>query len=59
MPGEEEIRRYQQEHPTNLAFRLMQATIPQIEFDPAVVRQKLAEEFRCRTAPLEKRTDAQ
>ena len=49
MPSEDEIRRWQQEHPLSPVAKELLASIPQIEFDPQTMRRKLAEEFRRRT----------
>ncbi len=46
MPGEDEIRRYEQEHPVSPAMRELLAGIPKIKFDPTAARRKLVEQFQ-------------
>ena len=46
MPGPDEIRRYEQEHPVSPAIQELLASIPKVEYDPAAMRGKLAERFQ-------------
>lgn len=49
MPSEDEIRRYQQEHPISPAMKELLSSIPQGEFDPQAMRRRLAEQDRNET----------
>ncbi len=47
MPGPDEIRRHQEEHPISPAMKELLQSIPKAEpFDINTTRRKLAEEFR-------------
>lgn len=45
MPGPDEIRRYQEEHPVSPEFKAMIEGLPEVKYDPAVMRQRLQEQF--------------
>jgi len=49
MPSEDEIRRYQAEHPTGPAMKELLSSIPKVEFDPQAMRRRLAEQFHNET----------
>ena len=49
MPSEDEIRRYQAEHPISPAMKEVLLNIPKVEFDPQAMRRRLAEQFRNET----------
>jgi hypothetical protein len=46
MPGPDEIRRYQQEHPVSPAMQELLAAIPKVEFDPLAARRRMLERFQ-------------
>ena len=46
MPGPDEIRRYQQEHPVSPALQELLAGIPKVTFDPMAARRRLVERFQ-------------
>lgn len=49
MPGPDEIRRYEAEHPISLTMKELLSSNPKAKFDPQVMRRNLAEQMahRC------------
>jgi hypothetical protein len=46
MPSEEDIRRYQEEHPVGDEIRKLVENVPLIPFNPQAMRQRMLERFR-------------
>ena len=46
MPGPDEIRRYQQEHPVSQELEALLSGVPKIKFNPIATRHRLAEQFQ-------------
>jgi hypothetical protein len=46
MPSEDEIRRYQREHPVSPVIQELLAGVPRIQFDPAAARRQFIERFQ-------------
>jgi hypothetical protein len=45
MPGPDEIRRFQEEHPVSDEIRKLVESVPPLPFNPQVMRRRLIEKF--------------